>query len=175
MPVWSIDEQILKEAEEAFGDILTNWGRKCRLYYPAKKVSCVNCVYDPIGKKSANRFLTGGPAPFPAGGTCPVCSGSGFREQEMTEDVLLICAFSPKEFFYPIDKLNIRSPDGMIQVKGKLEDIPKIKRATRIRVDVDKDPHLRLYYQLCGEPIDIHNIVRGKFFVCLLERTGAVL
>ena len=40
----------------------------CTLEYGITRYEdCVNCLYDPIGQKSSNRFQDGGPAPFPFG------------------------------------------------------------------------------------------------------------
>ena len=40
----------------------------CTLDYGVTRYeSCVNCLYDPIGQKSSNRFQHGGPVPFPFG------------------------------------------------------------------------------------------------------------
>ena len=38
----------------------------CTLEYGITRYEdCVNCLYDPIGQKSSNRFQNGGPVPFP--------------------------------------------------------------------------------------------------------------
>ena len=45
----------------------------CTIYYGTTKYEdCSNCVYDPIGQKSSNKFQDGGPVPFPFGNICPV-------------------------------------------------------------------------------------------------------
>ena len=48
----------------------------CTLMYGGKFATCSNCIYDPIGKKSANRYLSGGPIPFNNGQICPFCHGA---------------------------------------------------------------------------------------------------
>ena len=62
----------------------------CTLYFGVTKYEdCSNCVYDPIGRKSSNKFQTGGPVPFRNGGVCPVCSGNGKKPVTSTENLNL--------------------------------------------------------------------------------------
>ena len=38
---------------------------------------CSNCHFDPLNRRSANRYRTGGPVAFVTGTTCPTCNGLG--------------------------------------------------------------------------------------------------
>jgi hypothetical protein len=51
----------------------------CRLEYNnTKNVPCSNCELDPINKRSANVYKSGGASPFVTGSICPTCNGVGF-------------------------------------------------------------------------------------------------
>ena len=71
----------------------------CTLYYGVTRwESCSNCTYDPIGKKSSNRYQDGGPVPFPFGGVCPVCNSVGKRPVITTDTLNLAVIFNYKDF-----------------------------------------------------------------------------
>ena len=83
----------------------------CRLNFGTTKyVLCDNCIYDPIAKKSANRYLTGGPAPFSNKQICPVCGGAGRIDKESNEEINLMVIWDMKSW---IDiGVNINAPEG---------------------------------------------------------------
>ena len=67
----------------------------CTLSYGVTRYDdCPNCVYDPIGRKSSNRFQDGGPVPFPYGGVCPLCNAAGRKGVETTEDINVAVIFA---------------------------------------------------------------------------------
>ena len=74
--------KILTTFKDNIDAVIDTFGKTCRVYYPPKQISCVNCILDPIGNKSANRYLHGGPIPFRNGALCPVCNGVGYRAEE---------------------------------------------------------------------------------------------
>jgi hypothetical protein len=78
---------IISGAAEAFDDILNNNGTDCLLIYQGILEQCANCVYDPIGKKSAGRWRSGGPLSFSSGTICPACGGAGTRTTEYSETI----------------------------------------------------------------------------------------
>ena len=66
------------------GDALLEFGnfRKVhKVVYPPRLVSCINCVTSTIGGISTNTYKSGGPAPF--NGSCPLCGGNAYREEEV--------------------------------------------------------------------------------------------
>ena len=77
-----IDSSLKSVFNNAISAILENDALTiaCTLEYGITKYEdCVNCLYDPIGQKSSNRFQDGGPVPFPfgdAGGNNVVKSGN---------------------------------------------------------------------------------------------------
>ena len=51
-----------------------------------------NCIFDPVGKKSSNRWRTGGPLFFPNGAICGLCnSAGGAHATENSDTINLIC------------------------------------------------------------------------------------
>jgi hypothetical protein len=95
----------------------------CTLNYGITKYEdCENCSYDSIGQKSANRYVSGGPVPFPFGTICPMCDGRGKRGVETSESINLMVIWNYKEF------INVGTvytgADDMIQVITFDENIP---------------------------------------------------
>lgn len=58
-------------------------------YNSTSNMLCSNCVYDPLLKKSLNKYNGSGPASFPNGSICPVCGGVGKIVYDKTETVYL--------------------------------------------------------------------------------------
>jgi len=140
----------------------------CTLYYGITKYeSCANCLYDPIGRKSSNRYINGGPVPFMFGGVCPLCNGAGKKPVETTEDVHLAVVFEPREF------LDIRTPvntaDGYIQTLAKKEMTPKLRRANEIVVATDVSGFFPHRYQRVSEPVPM-GLGNTEFVVCMWKR-----
>lgn len=155
----------------ALDDLITELGKDCRLYYPPRWNACENCVYDPIGNKSSNYWLTGGPLPFPSGSTCPLCDGVGRRAEEVTEDITMLCAWEPRKFFHPIKHLDIRAPFSILQTKGYIDpDLPKVLRAESLVFQTGIEGILRKKYVLMGQPGDASNIIQGRYFIATWEQ-----
>ena len=140
----------------------------CTLKYGVTKYdSCDNCIYDPIGKKSSNRYLNGGPVPFPFGGICPMCNGAGRRPVESSENVHVMVIFSPKEFMDI--GVPVNSPDGLIQTMGKKEMTPKFQRANQIVVSTDISGFFSHTYQRVSEPTPV-GLGNNEFVLCMWKR-----
>lgn len=169
--VWDIDDDSLQWIRDGLDDFLTNLGKNCTIVYPGKWESCTNCNYDAIGKKSANRWRSGGPMPFPNGSICPLCNGVGGRRfEEQTETVRLLVVFEPHKFFYPIENLEVTVPFSVCQTKGYVSDLVKLQKADRIVIETPLSPFVKLTYRRDGEPLDIHNIVQGRYCVITWRR-----
>jgi hypothetical protein len=137
-------------------------------YYIDGVISC-NCVYDPIGKKSSNRYLNGGPLPFPNASVCPMCSGSGKRASEQTEIIQLAIEWNPSQWIKLGDQ-NIRLPDGTILTKGYINLIPKVKKAIEMIAAIDIEGLNQYRYKLYGEPVDRYSIFKYHYFEAYWER-----
>lgn len=158
---------VLNVAKLAFDSLIYTLGKTCRLFITPKTLRCINCIYDPINKRSSNIYLTGGPYPFPEGSQCPLCGGKGIIVEEAYDDVILLIQEDVSKF-QKIGSLNF--PDGSIQTKGFITDLPKIQRCNYMLKHVDLSSILPQKYKLSGEPICPGNIVKSRYFVCLWER-----
>lgn len=166
--IFELDAETLQIYSDALDDMFDLRAKNCRLIYKPKMENCSNCVADPIGKKSSNRYLHGGPIPFPNGSICPLCNGTSKKAIAQEENIRLAIEWSPARFVKPLPNLVI--PDGSIQTKGYVSDIPKIKRSIEMVAQTPMEPYIRYKFKLLGEPVDIFNILQNKFFYCLWER-----
>lgn len=142
----------------------------CTLEYGITKYeNCANCLYDPIGQKSSNRFQNGGPVPFPFGGICPLCNGNGKKPVTASENVNLAVIFEPRQF------LEIEAPvntaDGYIQTLAKKDLTPKLQRAKEIIVATDVSGFFTHRYQRISEPLPI-GLGNNEFILCTWRRLG---
>lgn len=156
----------------AISDLILYLGKNCKVVYPPKMVQCNNCVRDPIGNKSKNIYLHGGPIAFPMGSICPVCEGAGAtRAEEVSEIIRVIVHWNPKK--YQNVKLdNTRLADGVVSIKGHIADLPKIKTMDYFIPHIEIDAYANFKFRLSSEPISKGNIVQGEFFTALLERVA---
>ena len=128
-----------------------------------------NCLYDPIGQKSANRYQSGGPAPFPFGGLCPMCNGVGRRPVISSENVQLAVIFEPRQFLDINTPVN--TPDGVIQTLAKKAMTAKLQRAKEIIVATDISGFFTHRYQRISEPTPI-GLGNNEFVLCTWKRVG---
>ena len=169
MAKYSISNDLITDFQTAVGDLIDQLGKDCKLFYPPKTVSCSNCAFDSIGRKSANRYLHGGPIPFPDGAMCPMCNGAGLHAKEISDTITLLLYWSPKEW---VDiGIQVAVPDGVVQTKGRIADLPKIKRANYILLHSDMEGYQHYRYQLMGEPVP-QGLKQTKFFIAMWKRSG---
>jgi len=142
----------------------------CTLEYGITRYeACANCVFDPIGRKSSNRFQDGGPVPFPFGGICPMCNGNGKKPVISSENVQLAVIFDPRQFLDIQTPVN--TPDGYIQTLAKKEMTPKLRRAKDITVATDISGFFNHRYQRVSEPTPI-GLGDNNFVLCTWRRSG---
>ena len=140
----------------------------CTLYYGVTRYEdCVNCIYDPIGRKSSNKFQDGGSVPFPFGSICPMCNGQGKRGVESSEDLNLMVIWDYKQF---MNVGTVENPDGMIQTMTFAENTPKIKRAKEIIVATQLGSYARHRYERAGEPTPCG--FSSEFVSCTWKKSG---
>lgn len=139
----------------------------CKLSYGVTKHDpCVNCIYDGVGRKSSNRYLPGGPIPFPNGSICPMCNGAGLKAVETTENIKLMVIWDYKQF---INLNTVNNPEGKIQTVGFAKDAPKIKRAKDIIVATDLAAVATHRFNRISEPQPC-GFGTNSFIECLWER-----
>tara|TARA_R100000808_G_scaffold23947_1_gene53963 strand:- start:9601 stop:10128 length:528 start_codon:yes stop_codon:yes gene_type:complete len=142
----------------------------CTLEYGITKYeNCSNCLYDPIGQKSANRFQDGGPAPFPFGSICPLCNGDGKKPVTSSENVNLAVIFEPRQFLEMHTPVN--TADGYIQTLATKSMTPKLQRAKEIVVATDVSGFFTHRYQRVSEPLPI-GLGNNEFVLCTWRRSG---
>lgn len=168
--IFTIDAAIKSIIQGALDDIITNLGKNCLLVYPPKMLPCDNCVSNPIGNLPSNRWRTGGPIHFGVGSLCPMCDGQGMRAEELTEAILLLCEWDPKKFIKPFQGLDIRIPNGLLQTKGYLVDMPKILRCDHLVFQTDVAGMSHFKYKLYDDPGDRSNIIQNRYFIATWER-----
>ena len=139
----------------------------CTLIYGGKFSTCANCIYDPIGRKSANRYLSGGPIPFNNGQICPLCHGVGKLMTETTESMYLMPIWDYKQWIN--FDINLQSPEGLVQTFSKYVTLPKIKRAQEIIIDTGLQPSVRHRFKRDGEP-NPAGLADSEFIVTMWKR-----
>jgi hypothetical protein len=158
-----LSDDLRGNVQTAFDEMLQLQLENCELHYPPKNITCNNCAIDPIGGRSSNKYLTGGPMPFPMGSICPLCAGRGVKTTEVTESISLKCELNPKNFQKV--GLPIKVPDGMLQTEGFIGLLPKIQRCDYMIAKTDIEGSIRLSYKLMSEPTVIGNIIRNRYFI----------
>ena len=142
----------------------------CTLEYGITKYeNCANCLYDPIGQKSSNRFQNGGPVPFPFGSVCPLCNGNGKKPVTSSENVNLAVIFEPRQFLEMSTPVN--TADGYIQTLATISMTPKLRRAKDIIVATDISGFFTHRYHRVSEPLPI-GLGNNEFVICTWRRGG---
>lgn len=167
--IFTITNDIREIAQGAIDDLINELGKTCQVVYPPKRVFCANCVYDPIGQKSSNKYKSGGSMPF-SFGTCPMCNGAGYHNESATDNITLLCAWQPQNWF--ILPQNIRVPAGDLQTKGFITDLPKVIACIEMIVELPVEPYIRCKFRLASQPVDPGNIIQNRYFVATWERIG---
>ena len=167
-----IDSNVKSVFNNAISALLEDDGLtvSCTLEYGITKYeNCANCLYDPIGQKSSNRFQNGGPAPFPFGTICPLCNGNGKRPITSSENVNLAVIFEPRQFLQMSTPVN--TADGYIQTLAKRIMTPKLQRAKEIIVSTDTSGFFSHRYQRVSEPTPV-GLGDNEFVICTWRRNG---
>jgi len=170
--LFDIADIIRDTCQDGFDDILDLMAKPCKLTYPESFIDCVNCVYDPIGKKSSNRWVTGGPMPFHAGSICPICNGDGKLATENSENIQMSINWGQITFGKNMP-INIRIPmGGVIETRGYLTDLPKVKKCRSMSILGDIAPYGHFNFKLDGEPSDPFQFIPGRYFIANWVRIG---
>lgn len=149
-------------------------GKDCLLIFDPKRVRCSNCVYDSLNKCSANRYLPGGPQPFPLNSLCPICNGKGTLDTPVTKPIVLLLNWAPKTWLampnMDMANVNIEVPGGACQAKGFMTDLPNVLQSRKMVIETAITGIKQYIYVLAGEPIDPSNIVQGRYFMSIWKR-----
>lgn len=143
----------------------------CEFSYGITKYdNCSNCVFDPIGKKSSNRHLAGGPIPFGNNQQCPMCNGAGKIAHIATESINLMVIFDYKKFL-TMNVPNLQSPEGMVQTLCAVTLTPKIKKVNFVIFDTDIEGYAKQKFTRAAEP-EPCGLGSNNYVITLWKRTG---
>jgi hypothetical protein len=165
-----IPDGIFKQYYEVVDELLENSATSfsCRLYYSPIISECTNCLF--TYGSSSNIYKQGGPEPFSIG-LCPVCNGKGTLEIESTENIRLrVHEYTQSKMSqnYKLLNKNIQNPEGILEIRGRKEDIPKLLKSQRILVASGDTQFGPFFYKLTSEPIP-HGF-GYQYFFALIER-----
>jgi len=166
---FEITTDVKQQYADMISDMIAAMGKSVTIYYPGIMESCVNCIYDPIGKKSSNRYRTGGVMPFAGGLPCPICAGTGQRAKIVTETTKFLCTWNLNGQFGNdkyINVGNVRLPNGYALIRGPMSFKPKVESCDYIVINAVN----QYRFKLDSEPIDPGNIVSDKFFSVVVKR-----
>lgn len=152
--------------------LLTNMSVTCQFVYGTTLISeCPNCIYDPVGKKSSNRYQPGGPMLFANGMQCPYCGGLGATYEDETENVSLIVLWNPKDWVnVGYDRTKVAT--GLIQTMSSSDTYAKIKRAKEIVVDTSLNTLQKHIYVRKGEP-GWCGLGEARYVITMWEEAGS--
>lgn len=167
--VFTLTDGIRQIATDSLDDLLDQLGKHCKLVYSPAFLPCAACAADPAGLKPGNAWVSGGPLPLPEGGLCPACGGTGFRAEEVFETITMLVANRPSQFYIPFPA-NVQVPAGAIQTKFYLSDLGKVRRASQMILQPELSSVAMWRYELEGEPVDVGNIIQGRYCVALWKR-----
>jgi len=174
--IFDIPECIRQLAQDGFDDIINEFGKLCTLEFKEIWQECTNCVFDFNTKRSANRYVDGGPYPFPNGSLCPLCGGQGQLKAVRPTETITMCVEADTTEWARYGLPEIRSPKGVLLSKGFIQDLPKVRSCVSMTVDSQSRQasvagYGKYKYKLASEPLDIGTIVQGRYFMALWERT----
>jgi hypothetical protein len=163
----NIPEGVYTKFNEAVDAMITEFGVPCTLVYPEKQVACTNCITDTIGRKSGNRYRTGGPIPFARGMVCPLCHGKGFKGTENTDEITMRIYWSKRDWVNTGIQLDI--PNNVVQTITYLKHLPKINKAKEVLINKNIEGHKILRYIKTGESIT-HGLQHNRYIVTYWRR-----
>jgi len=150
--------------------LITELGKDCLLVYPPLPVLNANSAVDSVGQKPGNTWTTGAPI---AGRDLafPQAGGSGYAAQETTDTVKMGVAWDLKSFWIK-PAPGVVLPEGTIQTKFYLTDLPKVMKAREMILQPSVQSKIRWRFVLDSEPRDLSNIIQGRYLIANWKRAG---
>jgi len=167
-----IDDDMRAIMEEAYDDLLspTVAGKLCRLTFPPKFETCVNCI-------EGNTWRSGGPMPFQQG-MCPQCGGEFHRATENTANIYMSIDWggsfgaNNRVWSNAIRKANVKMGDTLIQTRGFATDLMRVRQADFMTVIEPEHPMMNWNFKLSNEVYDYFGFVQGRYFIAFWKRLG---
>lgn len=158
-----------------YNDTIDYLVSQCGLGLPCKLVksegeciTCPNCVYNPITKKSLNKYKAGGPIPFSNGTVCPFCLGKGQSTEKFEEYITMLVCWDKKRDINIFNINELQIPHGGVQSVCKIEYYLKVISADFVYFNVCDgciDPDR---YKMFGKPQPV-GVGRPKFIITTWE------
>lgn len=154
--------------QEVADEMLNQFGRSVKIYYPPKRIECDNCVLTNFGNTgSSNVYKNGGPQPFTLG-FCPLCEGRGYKDIDSTPDTIKLRYYPHKKQWKKfISAVAIPEAEGMII--GNMVDMPKLLRCSKIEI-YDIENIRSFLFVLASEP-DVWGFGENNFYA-LIKRNN---
>ena len=149
--------------------------RPCKMVFTGSKMeSCPNCIYDPIGRKSSNRYVDGGPIPFQ--GICPMCNGIGLIQNVSYETIDLMVIFDSREWIKTSTAQRIipraeQTAETWAQTICSSTQWSKLEQASEIILDTDLEGYNVNRYIREGEPEGC-GLLNSDFIAVMWKRSG---
>lgn len=168
--LFRITPAIRRLAANAIDTMIEELGKNCLLFLPPDPEKCPNCHFDSIQGKSSGKYNGTGPRPFTRP-PCPVCRGTGLDPdvREKTAVVKFLVEWNQKAFV--TIQPGIQLPQGVVQTKGFISDMPLVIQSTKIIIDYENAKFSSHEFVKRGEPIPQGNIVPSRYFVAFWERS----
>jgi hypothetical protein len=100
-----------------------------------------------------------------------VCRGRGLVDgQGVTRVARFLIDWRPKYWQF-IDTTGIKVPQGVVQTKGFISDMPDVIQAKHIIIDYQHAEFVKAKFYLWGEPIPQGNIVPNRYFIAFWSRS----
>ena len=168
--LFKITPSIRRLSANAIDTMIAELGKLCLLAYPTPVAACPNCHFDSASGLSNGVYNGTGPRSF-LRPPCPVCRGKGVvGGNDAFNEVKFLIDGQPKPWNF-IDTSGIKVPQGMLQVKGFVVDMPKVIQSTYMVVDHNNANYENNKFYLWGEPIPSGNIVANRYFIAFFSRS----
>jgi len=165
--LFTISDSIIQVFEDGVDAIIDQLGKNVKLIFDPIIIPCVNCTFDPIGGKSANRFKPGGPIPFSDGARCPYCRGTGKTERERFAIIKASVSWNSQDYIdYGISVQNARA---IVSTKTLLTDVIKIQRAKMAIIDFDISSILKVKCRRLKDPVPV-GLKNSRYAITFWQR-----
>ncbi len=146
-----IGDDIIEIYQSRIDSVINQLGKDVLLKFDPIRSPCPNCVFDPIRKRSAGIYITGGPRPFRRGRQCPWCKGHGFEETSVEKCIRCLVKWNPRDAKdYGI---SLRDHNSVVRFKAAFTEFDDMVRAKTAISNKAIQDQLKLRVRLIKSPI----------------------
>ena len=137
-----------------------------------------NVVDEAIGRKSANRYQSGGPIPFAAGSICTRCQGDGYLTEETTSTLYMMPIWDSRQgiVFSSLKKLldegAIKTPNTYVQTMSKFDSYENLTQASEVIIDTSIVGYTRNRFVIVGQP-EICGFGASSYVLTMWKKAGS--